>query len=146
MMRLGFQTVVWGRRIDDLDHLLAVLAACGYEGVEFGQNHRDIYVWEDGIPQAIGTFQRLKECVHAHGIELIGLVGGTLEERMAFCRDDRSAYLYVDSWSDTYAQALEGPNPFTIALHPHWFMPVRKLKHVDDILVEIAFPSFEDNH
>ena len=60
MMRLGFQTVVWGRRIDDLDHLLAVLAACGYEGAEFGQSHRDIYVWENGTARPIGTLQCLK--------------------------------------------------------------------------------------
>ncbi len=138
MMRLGFQTVVWGRRIDDLDGLLAVVAACGYEGVEFGQNHRDIYVRENGTARPVGTLQSLKERLHAHGLELIGLVGGTLEERMAFCGNDRSAYLYIDSWTDACDQALEPPNPFTLALHPHWFMPVRKLKHVDARLEKVS--------
>ncbi len=143
MMHLGFQTVVWGRRIDDLDHLLAVLAACGYEGVEFGQNHRDIYVRENGAARPIGTFQRLKERCRAHGLELVGLVGGTLDERMAFCGEDRSAYLYVDSWSDEFAAALESDNPFTLALHPHWFMPMLKLSQAEGIMEAVPSPNLK---
>lgn len=142
-MRLGFETVVWGRRIDDLDHVLGVLAACGYAGVEFGQSHRDIYVRENGDTKPVGTMQRLKERLAAHGLELIGLVGGTLDERMAFCGDDRSTYLYLDSWSDAHAKALEANPPFTLALHPHWFMPLRKLHQAEEILAAVPSPHLQ---
>ncbi|HEY0550782.1 MAG TPA: TIM barrel protein [Verrucomicrobiae bacterium] len=136
MMRLGFETVLWGRRIDDLDHLLEVLSACGYEGVEFGQSHRDIYIRVHGRAQPIGTFQKLKERLDRHKLELIGLVGGTLAERKAFCGADRSAYLYIDAWTRECDEALADSSPFTLALHPHWFLPLRRIKDADDILRE----------
>jgi signal transduction histidine kinase/sugar phosphate isomerase/epimerase len=143
MMHCGFQTVAWGRRIDDLDHLLGIVAACGYEGVEFAQNHCDIHIRENGIARPIDTFARLKERLHVHGLQLLGLVGGTLEDRMAFCGDDRSAYLFLDAWFDRYAAAVACEAPFTLALHPHWSMPVRKLKHVDAILAKIPSPHLK---
>ncbi len=43
-MRCGFQTVIWGRQIDDLDLVLDQIVACGYEGVEIAQSPRDILV------------------------------------------------------------------------------------------------------
>ena len=133
-MRLGFQTLPWGRRIDDLDHTLAVIVACGYEGVEFGQSHVDIFVRDNGQSKPIGTFRRLKERLEKHNLKLIGFVGGSLEERMAFCGDDRDSYLYVDSWSPAWDKALLTENPFTLALHPHWLMQVRKLRHAEEYL------------
>lgn len=43
-MKIGFGTVLWGRRIDDLDYMLRVIKACGYKGVEFAQHHHQIFV------------------------------------------------------------------------------------------------------
>ena len=142
-MHLAFQTTVWGRRIDDLDHMLAVLAACGYEGVEFWQSYLDIFVGDRGTSRPVCTFRHLKDRLDAHGLKLVGLVGGALEERMAFCGDDRSAYLSLDSWSEAHARTLESANPFTLALHPHWFMPVRKLVHVERILASAPSPHLQ---
>ncbi len=135
-MHLGFQTVVWGGRIDDLDHMLAVVKACGYEGVEFAQSHRDIYVREGGDSQAVGSIENLKARLDAHGLQLIGLAGGTLGERTAFCGSDRSAYLYLDAWSGAHAAALKGDTSFLLALHPHWFMPVRRLRHAEEVMAK----------
>jgi two-component system phosphate regulon sensor histidine kinase PhoR len=129
MMRLGFGTVLWGRRIDDLDYALDIIAACGYRGVEFAQHHEQIFVRkEDGSGvRSLRGIDDLLSKLHSRGLALIGLVSGTLPERTAFLGAHRDAYLYLDRWpAEEAIRALE--EGFTLALHPHWLMPLRKLR------------------
>ena len=44
LVRCAFDTVIWGRRLDDLESVVETIAACGYRGIEFAQNPADIFV------------------------------------------------------------------------------------------------------
>lgn len=130
-MKIGFGTVLWGRRIDDLDYTLRVINACGYRGVEFAQHHGQIFVRREdgrGVREIKGIDELLERLKMHGGLELTGLVGGTLQERMNFLGDYKKPYLYLDrlpSESDADAALKSG---FTLALHPHWLMPLRRQK------------------
>jgi signal transduction histidine kinase/sugar phosphate isomerase/epimerase len=127
-MKIGFGTVLWGRRIDDLDYLLKIVSACGYQGVEFAQHHDQIFVRrEDGKGvREISGIDELLQRLEENNLELVGLVSGTLQERMNFLDGHTRPYLYLDRLphKDEVQQALhEG---YTLALHPHWLMPLRR--------------------
>lgn len=133
-MRFGFQTVLWGSRVDDLDHMLDVISACGYEGVEFAQSHNDLFIWENGRQRSVGSIEALLSRLESRRLTLIGVVGGTLEERAEFFGDFRNAYLYLDFWPTNAHRFIQCDNPFTLAIHPHWLMPVDKLATAATIL------------
>lgn len=128
-MKIGFGTVLWGRRIDDLEYTLDVIAACGYHGVEIAQHHKQIFLTDsngDGI-RPLRDIAELLEHLEKRSLKLIGMVGGSLTERIKFLGEHRDAYLYVDRWPEKEVQlALE--NGFTIAIHPHWLTPIHKVK------------------
>lgn len=71
-MRFGFETVIWGRRIYDLELALEQIAACGYEGVEFSQAPADLLVRDSSIVRgwrpvgSIGELTRLLEKKVSH--------------------------------------------------------------------------------
>lgn len=137
--RVAFESVVWGLRIDDLDYMLKVLQACGYQGVEISQSPKNIFVKDDdGTPRDIGGIDQLIERCERYGMTLTGLVGGTLEDRVAYIGNRRNLYLYLDSWPEDAWKYLVQPNPIRLAIHPHWFMPIRKRKHVEDMLVKVT--------
>ena len=95
-MRFGFETVLWGRRIDDLDYTLEVIARCGYEGVEFSQHPSQIFVRDGEDVRPLRDVEEMLALLHKHGLELIGLVEGSLHERMNFLQGHTEAYLYLD--------------------------------------------------
>ncbi|MFN0079996.1 MAG: ATP-binding protein [Prosthecobacter sp.] len=138
-MLFAFETVVWGRRIDDLDFVLDVVAASGYQGVEFAQNHRDILVRDDN---AVGGSRPIKDIDELLGklkekgrnLQLVSLAGGTLRDRMAFCGDFRPPYLYVEDWTEAEEAAMACDPPFTLGLHPHWFMKVQRISQAAERL------------
>jgi sugar phosphate isomerase/epimerase len=136
-MKVGFQTVLWGRLVHDLDLVLAQLAAIGYQGVEFAQAREELRVRRNGGERPIENVKELLQLTRKHGLELLGFAGGTLKERMEFCGDYRPPYLYVDSWDHDAQRAITMSPPFTLALHPHQFMPIRSMKHVDELFEKI---------
>lgn len=138
-MKIGFESVLWGQRIDDLDHMLSVIKACGYQGVELAQSTQNIYVREEGSPREIGRIENLLKRFEAHGLKLIGLVGGKLDERVEYIGDYRDLFLYIDSWPEKRqaASLLLRENPITLAVHPHWFMPIRRRRHVEELLAKV---------
>lgn len=129
-MKPGFGTVLWGRRIDDLEHTLDVIAACGFKGIELAQHHNDVFLRENGKAgiRRLSGVEELLDHLDKRGLALIGLVGGTLRERAAFLGDHRESYLYLDGWfeEEVISVLREG---FTMAIHPHWLMPIRRLHH-----------------
>lgn len=138
-MRLGFQSVIWGSRIDDLDYMLDVVKACGYEGVELSQHHKNIFLRENGRSRPVGnTIEPLLRRFKAHGLVLTGLVGGTLRERQVFLGDYRDVYLYLDYWPPEAYELLTAQRPYTLAIHPHWFMPIRTRVDVEGVFGEMA--------
>lgn len=102
-MRFAFETVLWGRRIDDLDLTLDVIQAYHFTGVELSQRPRDIYVMSaDGSRCQIRDVHELLEKLRSRGLELVSLAGGPLWERLAFLQGYPVAEL--DNLSDDVSQ------------------------------------------
>jgi len=78
-----------------------------------------------------------------YGLELVSLAGGPLSERVAFCGSFRPPYLYIEEYDDAAKAALSASPPFTLGLHPHWFMKVQRVGQVRDRLMRYAkdFPG-----
>lgn len=136
--RVAFESVVWGLRIDDLDYMLRVLQACGYQGVEIAQSPNNIFVWDDTTPRPIGHIDALVERCGRYGLTLLGLVSGTLEERVKYIGDRRDLYLYLDNWPDDAWKYLVQADPVRLAIHPHWFMPIRKRQQFEELLPKVT--------
>jgi signal transduction histidine kinase/sugar phosphate isomerase/epimerase len=146
-MKIGFGTVLWGRRIDDLDYMLRVVSACGYTGVEFAQHHSQIFVRREGGKgvRSIDGIAELRDRLEVHGgLELLGLVSGTLDERVQFLAGDTGPYLYLDRFPpfDEIERALKGGH--TLALHPHWLMPLRRQKQALEWIKKYADTPYRD--
>ncbi|MBL8176056.1 MAG: sugar phosphate isomerase/epimerase, partial [Bryobacterales bacterium] len=104
-MRLGFHTILWGRRIGNLDHVLDVIKSAGFEGIEFAQPPSRLGL-RGNTPEAMAA--DLAHRLHDRRLELLGLVAGSLEERFDFAkayqqerarlerRDVLLPYLYSD--------------------------------------------------
>ena len=139
-MRFAFQTVIWGCRIHDLELVLDILAACGYQGVEFSQRPEQICVRDPTFPDSGRQVRDIDELLHllqvnGRNLTLVGLAGGTLRERMDFCGPRfRPEYLYIEEWDEAAEEAVSMPNPFRLALHPHWFMRVQRVSEAQQIL------------
>ncbi|MGA3284044.1 MAG: ATP-binding protein [Verrucomicrobiota bacterium] len=134
---LAFHTITWGRRIDDLDRVLEVIAACGYEGVEFAQSPDEIHVRDeqaDGGRRPVRGVQELLAMLQRHGLQLAGLAGGTLPTRVKFCGDYRPPYLHIEDLNWPAFSALRLEKPFVLALHPHWFMRVKTTRQAEQRL------------
>ena len=135
-IKVAFESVVWGPRIDDLDYMLSVLQACGYQGVEIAQCPSNIFVYENDATVPIGGIEVLVARCEKHHLQLIGLVGGSLEDRVKYIEDRRDIALYLDDWPEHAWNYLVQPNPIRLAIHPHWFMPIRRRKHFEEKIAE----------
>lgn len=137
-MRIGFQTIVFGPDMDDLDHQLALIAAAGFEGVEFAQPVDRIRRVDPatGIAERVSAAD-LAAALERHGLELLGLSGGPLETRVAFCRSAglTPRYLYVDDLKTASRDAVDAAvrQGYRIAFHPHAFMTIERLAHVESL-------------
>ena len=136
-MRPGYQTVIWGPRIDNFDYVLDVIANAGFEGVELSQ--RPDHVSLAGKP--VESIGKLLDLLSKHGLELAGLSGGTLRERMDFCEEYRGCYLYTEQW-DEESSHIALDLGFTLALHPHMFTPTRRLTEAFTLLEQHSHPGF----
>jgi len=132
-VRFAFETVTWGRRLNDIEFVLDAIAACGYQGVEFAQSPEEIFVRDSGSTGGIRPLKSIDELLslmQARKLQLVSLTGGTLRRRMSFCGHYRPAYLYVENWDAEAETAVTMDPPFTLGLHPHWFMRVQRLSEV----------------
>ncbi|MBM3217064.1 sugar phosphate isomerase/epimerase, partial [Candidatus Poribacteria bacterium] len=115
-LKIGFQTILWGPRLPSVEHVLHILTQAGFQGVEFAQR-----------PKYLGSIDDLLRTAERIGMRLLGLAGGTIRERVEFCKDYKDLYLYVEEWNEKEATyAIE--HGFTLALHPHMFKPVQRLE------------------
>lgn len=144
-MRFAFETVIWGRRIENLELVLDTIAACGYEGIELAQAPDQVITTDgEGKSRTIEELGigKLLELLKQRGLSLVGLAGGSLEQRIRFCGTYRDCFLYVEDVSVaewcalTPSQDAGGPPPFKLALHPHWFMKVQRPEQASAILHE----------
>jgi sugar phosphate isomerase/epimerase len=123
-MQVAYQTIIWGPYIDDLEGALSIIASAGYQGVEFAQR-----------PERLGRIENLLRLLQERNLALIGLAGGTLQERMEFCGSIRPLYLYVEDWDPSIALKAVSDG-FTLALHPHVFKKVRCVSDAKRLFAE----------
>lgn len=136
-MRFAFETVLWGRRIDDLELVLDIIAAGGFTGVEIAQRPEDLFLRNpdpNGEPRKLRDIHELLRLLEARKLTLVSLAGGPLNSRVKFCREFRPEFLYIEQWDDDAERAATLPQPFVLGLHPHWFMSVHRMSQVHKIL------------
>ena len=120
-MKPAYQTMIWGRQIVEIENTLDEIAEAGFKGVEFAQ--RGAHILHKGEPVEAGL---LKEMMNSRDLQLVGLAGGMLEERVAFCEAGlEPQYLDVEAWSP-YCETL-ADRGFALALHAHVYRAVRGL-------------------
>jgi signal transduction histidine kinase/sugar phosphate isomerase/epimerase len=139
-VRIAFETVIWGRRLDDVEFVLDTIAAFGYQGVEFAQSPEEIFVRDRVSPEGrrpVKDVTELLSLLEVRSLVLVGLSGGTLTSRMRFCGKYRPEFLYVENWREDdqeAREALAAEPPFTLALHPQWFKRVQRVPQVKELL------------
>ncbi len=145
-MKVGFQTISWGRRLDNNgEPMLKAIAKAGYDGVEIMQH-----------PKEFGSAKQLYQYLKDFNLKLLGLTGGSVKERSDFIRklinienrallheeksiikvirfDKNHPYIYIDTWVETYYHLLVTQR-LPLALHPHMFKPIQTAKEVEKLL------------
>jgi signal transduction histidine kinase/sugar phosphate isomerase/epimerase len=127
-MRIACHTGVWGPRIDDLDAVLEIVAAAGFEGVEISQR-------PGMLGPAVDSMDALMSRLERFGLVLVALDGGSLEERMLLCGGVRSPFLVVEDW-DPIAAPRATAAGFNLALSSRAFTQVGQLQSVVRLLEE----------
>jgi sugar phosphate isomerase/epimerase/nitrogen-specific signal transduction histidine kinase len=124
-VKIAVETVIWKDGIENLAQVFETICAHGYKGIEF--SHR---------PEQIGNRQTLTRLLNDFGLTLVGLSGGTLHERVAFCGDTlRPEYLYIENWDDNECKMAIDAG-FVLALHPHLFKPIHRVQDAEKLLAE----------
>ena len=119
-MKIGANTIIWGNRVEELPKVLDLLAVHGCEGVEFSQR-----------PERLGDPLELQQLLTDRGLTLLGLSGGTIDERIKFCAGVlKPQYLYVDRWDEAEARDARSAG-VPLAIHPHIFKPAHRLADVE---------------
>ena len=116
-MKVALQTICWGDRLKakHWPDLLPAIKAAGYDGVEIFQ-----------APSELPPYAELRQLCQRFGIRILGLSGGTIDERKIYIRpsrqpyppgDEAEPYIYIEGWEKGCDEAdLEG---FRLALHYH---------------------------
>lgn len=141
--RIACQTIVFGRRFTGLEHLenaMSLVADSGFTGVEFSQAPHSSAL---GVPD----IETLLRVVNGAGLELIGLSGGTLDDRLRFLNGARCKYLYTDRDDRTgiLQAASEG---YIVGLHPNLFGGLETMRRCLELFVEVntSLGSIESGH
>lgn len=135
-MKIGCQTIIFGRNIDNLDWVLANIANLGFTGVEFFQHPNRIWVYDHVSNQfRHATIEDIVIRLRQYGLTFLGMASGTLQDRIEFClRADPSVrtrrhisddecmplYQYAEELSDADT-ALAVENRVNLGFHPHAF-------------------------
>jgi sugar phosphate isomerase/epimerase/nitrogen-specific signal transduction histidine kinase len=119
-VKIAANTLIWGNRVHDLARKLDFLAAHGCQGVEFSQR-----------PEQLGDPRDLGQLLADRGLTLLGLSGGTVDERIKYCAAVlKPIYLYVDRWDEAEAHNARSAG-LPLALHPHIFKARHRLADIE---------------
>jgi len=151
MLKFGFQSIIYGGMIEDVVHVLDVVAASGFRGIEFSQSPDHIKVKSNGASRQVKA-NELRRLLDERGLKLLGLAGGSIKERMRFCdrvppgeSPLRPLYLYTEE-CDHHQLCSASARGFRLALHPHVFMANHLLEDARmlfDHLDEVKKRSFD---
>ena len=145
-MKVGIQTIFWGPRPLSIPAMLDEVKDAGYEGVELMQD-----------PKVLGDPERLFEELEKRQLALVGIAGGSLEERVDYAQKVKAIansnatskravlgmhnalplelpYVYVDDWREEQHRAVLEQADVVIALHPHMFKPVQTTEEAVRVL------------
>lgn len=130
MIHYGYQTIVFGSQLRDLRSALQLIAAAGFQGVEISQHPSSLFC--DGVAASYGVLE--KEADRA-GLTILGLAGGSLHSRMAYCENGRSRplYLYLDEYRPEEMRAALN-REFRLALHPHIFRSLDNMAEIEKLV------------
>jgi signal transduction histidine kinase/sugar phosphate isomerase/epimerase len=143
-MKFAFETIIWGRHIEDFEEMLKTVHSFGYQGIELAQRLEHVKVRQaDGSTKTLLELgpdeleRQLAKYPLADGtghMQVIGLAGGTLRGRLDFCMRSQTfrPFLYVEDLDfpdEDILDAITADNPFILALHPHWFKKIQRIDH-----------------
>ncbi len=128
-LRFGFSTIAWGSRFESREQLEAALGSIarqGFSGVEFFQG--------PGAIGGIGSIHDLLKVLGKHGLEFIGMFGGTDAERRTFFAGSNTSTWYwaTVQWDQDRNDAESAP--FASAIHAHAFRPGLQHQAAVDLL------------
>ncbi len=108
-VRFAFQTITWGARPGDFADILSGIKRAGFEGLEIAQ-----------APAFLPAPERMRELLQYYDVHLLALCGGSLPERVNYCRAGHLEpdYYYVERIDDATADYARREK-ITLALHPH---------------------------
>ncbi|MDP6634366.1 MAG: ATP-binding protein [Phycisphaerae bacterium] len=123
-LRIGVQTLMWGDKIKDIDEALEQIKAIGYEGVDFAQ-----------APKDLPSPKKLEEKLRERGLKLLGMAGGSLEDRIRYCNklQTKPLYLFMNDW-DADAAALAVKNGYQLGLHLQQFNRIDRFSKAAPLL------------
>ncbi len=143
-MYFGYQTIIFGEQIDDIDETLGVIERAGFQGVEFCQQPNMILARRPQGPPTPVSPAELVMLLAKHRLHLLGFADGTLDQRIDFCNAmwketegqniadafRKPLYLYMDDPTVESVNRCLNAGYF-VAIHPHVHMPV---EDIDDAL------------
>ena len=118
MLRLGFQTLPFGKQVPTRDDLLR-LREMGYRGIELAQHPR-LYDVED-----------LVEAAEDAQIQIVSLTNGPLPKRIESGHRFGIDYLYVDEYFECPRNEDTG---IPIAFHPHVYKDFGSVEGYESLL------------
>ena len=80
-MQVAYQTIIFGPDIHNLEHVLDAIQDSGFQGVEISQRPENI---RDATGRPV-RLDRLLALLAERSLALVGLGGGTIGERVAYC-------------------------------------------------------------
>lgn len=131
-MKAGFETVIFGRIVDDWPEKFRMIREAGFRGIEIAQSPEMLRL------SGVSDYQTLRNMLQDADLHLIGLAGGSLEMRLRWIGEtQRPDYLYVSDWqASTYEHALT--DGAVLAIHPHLYMPIDTMSHALSILSQYS--------
>lgn len=139
-MKAGFETVLFGRLVDDWPGKLRMIREAGFLGVEVAQSPEMLRL------SGIEDYKTLRGMLADADLHLIGLAGGTLGKRLNWVGDEKKPdFFYVDEWhEEEYTRAMRAGA--VLALHPHLFLQIDTISDALKILKahpEHQFPNLK---
>jgi len=135
LMKYAVHSIIWGQDAK-IDKIAREARAAGYSGVELFQHPE----------KRLGGHRKIYDILSTCGLTLVGVCGGSFEERCDFVRKysdqlsvtpgkKEAPYIYIDEWrEETFKIALaEG---LKLAIHPHMFKTIQTLAETERLLRE----------
>jgi signal transduction histidine kinase/sugar phosphate isomerase/epimerase len=127
-MKAGFETVIFGRIVDDWPGKLRMIREAGFLGVEIAQSPEMLRL------SGIKSYQELRHRVEDADLHLIGLAGGALSKRLKWVGEEpKPDFFYIDDWHEEECHKAMNEGA-VLAMHPHLFLKIDTLEDAEKIL------------